>query len=76
MFARHGKWSYLGGEQERLILPRMTWHKPSEEETSTRHGEQRNSRGELMHMGKLINSPWSFLEKKESFYLTEKYIDT
>ena len=33
----------------------MTWHKPSEEETSTRHGEQKNSRGELMQMGNLIN---------------------
>jgi len=60
-FARHGEWSYLGGEQGRLKLPMMTWHKPTGEETSTRHGEQRNSRGELMQMGKLINSPWSFL---------------
>jgi len=75
MFARHGEWSYLGGEQGRLILPRMTWHKPSGEETSTRHGEQRNSRGELMQMGKLINSPWSFLERSK-LLLTEKYIDT
>ena len=48
---------YLGGEQGRLKLPRMTWHKPNEKETSTRHGEQSNSRGELMQMGKLINSP-------------------
>jgi len=56
-FARHGERSCLGGEQGRLILPRMTWHKPSGEETSTRHGEQRNSRGELMQIGKLINSP-------------------
>jgi len=30
---------YLGGEQGRLKLPRMTWHKPNGEETSTRHGE-------------------------------------
>ena len=52
MFARHGEWSYLGGEQGRLKLPRITWHKPNGEETSTRHGEQKNSRGELMQMGK------------------------
>ena len=66
-FARHGEWSYLGGEQGRLKLPMMTWHKPTGEETSTRHREQRNSRGELMQMGKLINSPRSFLEGRELF---------
>jgi len=53
----------------------MTWHKPNGEETSTRHGEQSNSRGELMQMGKLINSPWSFLEGGKLLF-TEKYIDT
>ena len=48
MFARHGEWIHLGGEQGRLKLPWMTWHKPNGEETLTRHGEQKNSRGELM----------------------------
>ena len=61
-FARHGEWSYLGGEQGRLKLPMMTWHKPIGEETSTRHGEQRNSRGELMQMGKLIKNLDHFLK--------------
>jgi len=56
-FTRHGECSYLGGEQGRLNSPLMTWNKPTGEETSTRHGEQRNSQGELMQMRKLINSP-------------------
>ena len=71
-FTRHGEWSYLGGEQGRLNSPLMTWHKPTREETSTRNGEQRNSRGELMQMRKLINNPWSFL-KRELDFISKKH---
>jgi len=38
-FTRHGECIYLGGELGRLNSPLMTWHKPTGEETSTRHGE-------------------------------------
>jgi len=76
MFARHGEWSYLGGEQGRLKLPRMMWHKPNGEETSTRHGKQKNSRGELMQMGKLINRALDHFWKEAFLIFIEKYIDT
>jgi len=38
-FNRHGEYIYLRGEPGRINSSKMTWHKPTGEETSTRHGE-------------------------------------
>jgi len=44
---RHGEHIYSGGELRRSNPSKLTWQKPTGEESSTRHGEHTYSRGEL-----------------------------
>ncbi|AES69465.1 hypothetical protein MTR_3g030280 [Medicago truncatula] len=64
---RHGEWkaSLLAmasgmtreASEGGLASQMLTWHKPNGEETSTRHGKGRSSRGELVQNQNSINSP-------------------
>jgi len=46
MFTRHGEW--ITREASKAANPsELTWQKPTGEESSTRHGEQTYSGGEL-----------------------------